>query len=57
MTTVKAELLNIKQKHVAIESARSSEVQTLQLFIASLKSDFRSDVVTFPLVSWVRCGA
>ena len=57
MTTVKSVLLNIKQKHVAIESARSSEVQTLKLSIVSLKSDFRSDAVTFPLVSRVRCGA
>ena len=40
MITVKAELLNTKQKHVAIESARSSEIQALKLSIASLKSDF-----------------
>ena len=39
MTTIRAELLTMKQKMVGIESSRSSELQTVKATVLSLKSD------------------
>lgn len=39
MTSLKAEVLNLKQKYVAIETARSTEIQTMKSTILILKSD------------------
>lgn len=39
MSTVKAEILTLKQKIVAVESTRSSELQTLKSTVLTLKSD------------------
>lgn len=39
MSTVKAEILTLKQKIVAVESTRSSEMQTLKSTVLTLKSD------------------
>lgn len=39
MSTVKAEILTLKQNIVAVESTRSSEMQTLKSSVLTLKSD------------------
>lgn len=39
MNTVKADVLNLKQKTVAVETARLSEIKTLKSTVLTLKSD------------------
>lgn len=39
MNSLKADILTLKQKHVAVETTRSNEIQTLKTTVISLKSD------------------
>lgn len=39
MNSLKADILTLKQKHVAVETTRSNEIQTLKTTVMSLKSD------------------
>ena len=58
MNSLKADILTLKQKHVAVETTRSNEIQTLKTTVMSLKSDLSrlSNTVTKAIMDIKLCA-